>query len=67
MPFTKKEAAEWANWVNGCKDVLSSRPVTYEDALNLLDTLLESIGTDAEAAGWYGEWKEMSAAAYRER
>lgn len=67
MPFMKEEAADWASWVGDRKDELSGRPVTYEDVSSLLDTLLESIGRDAELGGWYCEWEEMSNEAYRIR
>lgn len=67
MPFTKYEAAEWAEMVCEIKDEFEGRPVTYSNLCSVLDTVLECISRDAEAGGWYGEWVELSLEAYRPR
>lgn len=65
MSFTKHEAAEWATWVSEVKSKFEERDATYGDLCSVLDDLLESVGHDAEAAGWYEEWEKIAAPAWR--
>lgn len=59
MPFTREEARDWASRIAEGERDASLSPNPAPALICVLDDLVEAIGRDAEAAGWYGDWERM--------
>lgn len=59
MPFTKQEGLEWADAILDFEAKLARELASTQDAREFLDGLVEGIGRDAEAGGWYSELEAL--------